>query len=137
MCLSSTLTHSVEVGVGTWIFFAVASVAYSVMHVATGFNITVLACVWVLIGWLVFLFAIVLENHLIHVRDQFVSDAKIVPLTQEECLPGWTRVDAEHFHRSRLHLFCWFVKGTPNRQHALYWTVVRDQSSTCYCCKSN
>jgi hypothetical protein len=132
-----------------WLFFVVGTLAFYGLDLLLDDNIEVLAWIWVGIGWMVFIFNMFFEYHLIKLRAQFlpkdtlqslqqsstgrgrnsVSDESLessmllqTDETETEHLPAWCGVDLEHFvDVQRPWLSRRLVGGKPNRLQVSFW----------------
>jgi Ca2+-binding EF-hand superfamily protein len=66
------LTHVVEVQHGTWFCFACGTVAFYTLALLVRQDLWILAWVWIVVGWAVYLFNIVFERHLVKLRNMFL-----------------------------------------------------------------
>jgi hypothetical protein len=132
-----------------WLFFVVGTIAFYGLDLLLNDNIDILAWIWVGIGWMVFLFNIFFEHHLIKVRAQFLPKDTLNSLqrssnggdrnsvseeslessmllqtdeTETEHLPAWCSVDLAHFMNvQRPWLSRLLVGGKPNRLQVFFW----------------
>jgi hypothetical protein len=107
-------------------------------------DIEVLAWVWVGIGWMVNIFNVFFEHHLIKLRDKFLpkdtlkslgnggdmddlserslESSTLLQNDDTEHLPAWCDVDLEHFvDVQRPWVSRLLVGGKPNRMQVSFW----------------
>ena len=143
---SGILAHIVEVGHEAWISFAAATILFYAFAAVVQENLVFLAWAWVAIGWLVYLFNVIFENHLIHLRSNFLprrtvsllygegsqeqrvderDDGNLALLEEErtgDVLPPWCDIDpGRYVENQRWWITQKLVGGKPNRHQSLFW----------------
>jgi len=136
MSMGETLAEVVEVSINTWVTVGVVTSIFFGIMMEIEENERIMGWIVVTCGWFMVLFNRFFEAKLLSIRDKFVAtglvkkvnDAstgrrrmsdEMVPLTQNEELPGWAFLDESRKERSAFEKY--FFGHAPNRQHMLYW----------------
>jgi hypothetical protein len=130
-----------------WLIFILGTIAFYGLALLVNDNIEVLAWVWVGIGWMVIIFNVFFEHHLIKLRAKFLPKDTLKSLQRSsnggymddlserslessmllqnddtEHLPAWCDVDLDHFvNVQRPWLSRLLVGGKPNRMQVSFW----------------
>lgn len=141
---SRGLAHIVEVEQEAWVCNAAGTIAFYMFALMVQESMQILAWTWVAIGWCVYLFNVVFEQHLINLRRNFFPrkvdillygptpttnsqderewDFALLEENGVDSLPGWCNVDPEFYaEQQRSWITKKLVGGKATRQQSLFW----------------
>jgi len=114
--MANLLAHIVEVRELTWAIFAVLTLVYYLFCLAVRENLTIISWSWVFIGWVVLVYNVYFERHLIRLRKKFSAKAIFLAANKVDDDPNASINDFAPTERTMLKMSAKSMKNLWKRE---------------------